>query len=90
MKKIYIAFSGLVLAGLAAYGGSHAIMSSRTQSVQPKLKANDEVMARGEYVARSSDCFACHSVPGGQAYAGGLAMQTPVGAIYSTNITPRP
>ena len=90
MKKIYIAFGGLVLAGLAAYGGSHAIMSSRTQSVQPKLKANDEVMARGEYVARSSDCFACHSVPGGQAYAGGLAMQTPVGAIYSTNITPDP
>jgi len=39
-------------------------------------------------VARAGDCIACHSVPGGKAYAGGLKMGTPLGAIYSTNITP--
>jgi alcohol dehydrogenase (quinone), cytochrome c subunit len=44
----------------------------------------------GEYVARAGDCIACHSVPGGKAFAGGLRMGTPVGAIYSTNITPDP
>ena len=43
-----------------------------------------------EYVARAADCVACHSVPGGKAFAGGLKMGTPVGAIYSTNITPDP
>ena len=32
--------------------------------------------------------MACHSVPGGKPFAGGLAMQTPVGTIYSSNITP--
>jgi alcohol dehydrogenase (quinone), cytochrome c subunit len=45
---------------------------------------------RGEYLARAGDCVACHSVPGGRAFAGGLKMGTPLGAIYSTNITPDP
>jgi len=43
---------------------------------------------RGEYLARAGDCVACHSVPGGKAFAGGLKMGTPLGNIYSTNITP--
>jgi mono/diheme cytochrome c family protein len=43
-----------------------------------------------EYVARAADCVACHSVPGGKAFAGGLKMGTPLGAIYATNITPDP
>jgi mono/diheme cytochrome c family protein len=33
---------------------------------------------------------ACHSVRGGKAFAGGLRMGTPMGALYSTNITPDP
>jgi mono/diheme cytochrome c family protein len=52
----------------------------------------DETVAspgsRGEYLARAGDCVACHSVPGGKAFAGGLKMGSPLGAIYSTNITP--
>jgi mono/diheme cytochrome c family protein len=44
----------------------------------------------GEYLARAADCVACHSIPGGGAFAGGLKMGTPLGAIYSTNITPDP
>ena len=43
-----------------------------------------------EYLARAADCVACHSIPGGQGFAGGLKMGTPLGAIYSTNITPDP
>lgn len=45
-------------------------------------------VSRGEYLARAGDCVACHSVPGGKAFAGGLKMGSPVGVIYSTNITP--
>ena len=47
-------------------------------------------LSRGEYIARAGDCVACHSIPGGKAFAGGLKMGTPLGAIYSTNITPDP
>ncbi|MDT3250882.1 c-type cytochrome [Serratia sp. root2] len=42
----------------------------------------------GEYLARAGDCAACHTAPGGDPFAGGLKMTTPIGAIYSTNITP--
>jgi alcohol dehydrogenase (quinone), cytochrome c subunit len=41
-------------------------------------------------LARAADCVACHSIPGGKGFAGGLKMGTPLGAIYSTNITPDP
>jgi len=44
--------------------------------------------AEAEYVARLGDCVACHSVPDGKPFAGGLKMGTPLGVIYATNITP--
>ena len=43
---------------------------------------------RGEYLATAADCGACHTAPGGKPFAGGLAIATPLGTIYSTNITP--
>ncbi|MES2415755.1 MAG: cytochrome c [Pseudomonadota bacterium] len=43
---------------------------------------------RGRYLATAGDCVACHTAPGGKAMAGGLAIASPLGAIYSTNITP--
>jgi mono/diheme cytochrome c family protein len=46
--------------------------------------------SQGEYLTRAGDCVACHSVPGGKAFAGGLKMGSPLGAIYSTNVTPDP
>ena len=46
------------------------------------------LVSRGEYVARFSDCVACHSLPDGKPFAGGLEMATPLGAIHATNVTP--
>jgi mono/diheme cytochrome c family protein len=46
------------------------------------------VPVRGEYLAAAADCSACHTAPGGKPFAGGLKLASPVGAIYSTNITP--
>jgi cytochrome c5 len=43
---------------------------------------------RGEYLVKMGDCIACHTAAGGQAFAGGLAFDTPFGTIYSPNITP--
>ncbi|KPW52754.1 putative gluconate 2-dehydrogenase [Pseudomonas syringae pv. antirrhini] len=48
---------------------------------------NSELIRRGEYIARLGDCVACHSIPKGEPFAGGLEMATPMGSIYSTNIT---
>lgn len=69
------------IARLLAAIGLAACATMSAASAQP-------TMSQGEYVARASNCVACHSVEGGQAFAGGLKMATPVGAIYATNITP--
>ncbi|WP_106476498.1 cytochrome c [Phytohalomonas tamaricis] len=47
-----------------------------------------ELIQRGEYLARAGDCMACHTAPDGKPFAGGLEIATPIGKIYSTNITP--
>ena len=39
-------------------------------------------------MARAGDCVACHTAKGGKPFAGGLGMETPIGTVYSTNITP--
>ncbi len=48
------------------------------------------LITQGQYLSRAADCAACHTAPGGKPFAGGLGMQTPMGTIYSTNITPDP
>ncbi|GBQ45825.1 alcohol dehydrogenase cytochrome c subunit [Acetobacter ghanensis DSM 18895] len=52
--------------------------------------ADEDLIKKGEYVARLGDCVACHTALNGQKFAGGLAIKTPIGMIYSTNITPDP
>lgn len=51
--------------------------------------ADSNLIQQGEYLARAGDCVACHTNgKEGKPFAGGLAMETPIGTIYSTNITP--
>ncbi|HEX4023271.1 MAG TPA: cytochrome c [Steroidobacteraceae bacterium] len=52
--------------------------------------ADASLIQRGQYLAYAADCVACHSVPGGAAYAGGRGMGLPLGTVYTTNITPDP
>ena len=74
MLSLPILVSGWLLAGLSA-----------------AARADDRALAtKGEYLARAGDCIACHTNPGGARFAGGLAMATPFGTIYSSNITPDP
>ncbi len=45
-------------------------------------------LERGRYLTNAGDCAACHTADDGQPFAGGRAVPTPFGTIYSTNITP--
>src|SRR5258708_7781441 len=45
-------------------------------------------VARGKALVTAGDCVACHTAKGGVPFAGGLALQTPFGAIMTPNITP--
>ena len=53
-----------------------------------KNTANSEVLQRGAYLAKLGNCAACHTARSGAAYAGGKAIATPFGAVYTSNITP--
>jgi len=50
--------------------------------------ADEDLIKRGEYLAKVGDCAACHTAENGAAFAGGFPMLTPIGRIYSSNITP--
>jgi thiosulfate dehydrogenase len=76
-------FQGWLIAALAI--PAHWAVAA---AAVPVPNANADLVTRGAYVARVGDCVACHTAPGGKAMAGGLALNTPFGAVYSTNITP--
>ncbi|WP_313297132.1 cytochrome c [Diaphorobacter sp.] len=90
MKRTYRWLVGVgALAGVAAAAvyalnrlDESPIEKSESVQVTPAL------VAKGEYLSRAGNCMACHTVPGGKAFAGGRAIETPFGIIYSTNLTP--
>jgi mono/diheme cytochrome c family protein len=48
------------------------------------------LVERGAYLALAGNCAACHTAPGGAAYAGGSAIATPFGRVFVGNLTPDP
>lgn len=92
VKKVLLALgvvAGLVFAG--AYG--YAVAPTETRKIEPGplasgAKPDAGTIEKGRYVATASDCIACHTAPGGKEYAGGRVIQSPIGNMYSTNITP--
>jgi alcohol dehydrogenase (quinone), cytochrome c subunit len=84
----------VAIGGVAGFLGVVAISSVLDHVAGEKslaaTEATPSLIAHGEYLARLGDCAACHTVPGRPAFTGGLRMNTPIGAIYTTNITPDP
>jgi len=75
----------VVVAGAWAYASS----PSETRAIAAAGGAPDQALIdAGRYVAVASDCIACHTAPGGKEFAGGRAIASPIGNMYSTNITP--
>lgn len=56
-----------------------------TMPSDPKQAA---MVKRGEFLTVAGDCMPCHSVAGEPEFAGGRAVGSPFGAVYSPNITP--
>lgn len=86
-----IALILLVVIGFTAYALLTVRHSGDETAAQPSVAGAPAELAtpqaRGEYLTRAADCAACHTVPGGQAFAGGVAFKLPMGTIYSSNIT---
>ena len=80
-----------LLAGIAQWSDSTAGEKDSfyaADAAMPPGNMDRTLVSRGEYLARLGDCGACHSTPGNAPYSGGLKMALPIGAIYTTNITP--
>jgi len=78
--------AALTLLGAMAVSRISDNGAGEDQLIPPPL--SPALVARGAYLAKLGDCAACHSLPGKPAFSGGLEMATPIGAIYTTNITP--
>ena len=46
-----------------------------------------DTRARGKYLAHIGGCVACHTAKGGDTLAGGRRIDTPFGAVFSSNLT---
>ena len=51
------------------------------------VAASPQAIARGAYLARAGNCAGCHTAAGGAEYAGGRAIETPFGKVYTSNLT---
>lgn len=59
-----------------------------TCAMAPLHAADPSLIKRGEYLAIAGDCGACHTETGHAPFSGGHAIASPLGTIFSTNITP--
>lgn len=93
MKRIGLFFvvllALLALLAVAAAGLFYLGTQEDSAVTSPAAPADPAAqVALGAYLARAGNCMACHTGRGGAPYAGGRTIQTPFGAIYSSNITP--
>lgn len=88
MKKFLlslITLAVLVFVALLAFAlwpTSTPALNAATDAAQAAL------VEKGRYLADAGDCTACHTAPGGKPFAGGLPIASPIGTLYSSNITP--
>ena len=86
-KKLKIALAAVVVgaAGALAFAWQPAIAP-----VAPVASSalDQGAVARGARIVALGDCMVCHTAKGGAPFAGGLALRTPFGTLYTTNITP--
>ncbi|HJZ19349.1 MAG TPA: molybdopterin cofactor-binding domain-containing protein, partial [Bradyrhizobium sp.] len=86
-------FAGIAALCAAVAGIALAMLPWR--SIAPIARPDMSVysaatVARGKQLAALGDCAVCHTGEGGITNAGGRAIETPFGTIWSTNITPDP
>ncbi|WP_295984898.1 molybdopterin cofactor-binding domain-containing protein [uncultured Variovorax sp.] len=87
-KGVWATGAALVVGGLGVIAG---LLGWRSAIAPVSLTApvySQATIERGRVLAAVGDCAVCHTAPGGTANAGGRAMDTPFGTLYTTNLTP--
>lgn len=85
--------TGLICLGLVVFVAllTFALWPSKTRVLPIASTATDvALITKGQYLADAGDCTACHTAKGGKPFAGGLPIASPIGTLYTSNITPDP
>ncbi|CAN7165448.1 molybdopterin cofactor-binding domain-containing protein [Variovorax paradoxus] len=87
-KGLWATSAALFIGGIGLIAG---LLGWRSTIAPVSLSApvySEATIERGRVLAALGDCAVCHTAPGGAPNAGGRAMQTPFGTLYTTNLTP--
>ncbi|WP_227246794.1 c-type cytochrome [Paraburkholderia caribensis] len=90
LKRILIGVAAVLLIGVI--GAFYFAWRPTIAPISPPVPSAfaRELVMRGEVLAAAGFCAECHTAKGGRPFAGGYAMRTGFGTVYSTNITPDP
>ncbi|MGJ7518970.1 molybdopterin cofactor-binding domain-containing protein [Variovorax sp. LT1P1] len=89
-KGLWATASALLIGGIGVITG---VLGWRSAIAPVSLTTpiySATTIERGRVLAAMGDCAVCHTADGGTPNAGGRAMDTPFGTIYTTNLTPDP
>lgn len=89
MKRLLIAIAialALLAAPWALLTWQRNLSDATLPSTAPSTAPVD--LKRGAYLAAVGNCAGCHTARGGERLAGGRAIPTPFGTVFSSNLTP--
>ena len=84
-KRKLLEYSCLLFTAISALLLSPVVSAA---SPAPSTADDQQRILSGKYISTAADCVACHTAKGGAPYAGGYPIESPMGVIWSTNITP--
>ena len=97
MTRLGKVVAAVVLLAVIALAAAWLVWHLGTRGESARAEAADPPAAppgpasqqieRGAYLARAGNCAGCHTARGGTPYAGGRAIDTPFGAVFSSNLT---
>ncbi|WP_144140252.1 molybdopterin cofactor-binding domain-containing protein [Paraburkholderia sp. BCC1884] len=89
-KRWRLGLLGAFAAGAAGWLGALALTPQAIAPITPPLASAfaPDLVARGKLLASLGNCAVCHTAHNGVPNAGGKALDTPFGTVYSTNLTP--
>ena len=89
-KGVWATATALLVGGLGVFAG---VLGWRPAIAPVSLTVpaySATTIERGRVLAAMGNCAVCHTAEGGAPNAGGRAMATPFGTVYTTNLTPDP
>lgn len=88
MSRLLKTIGFLVILGVVALVAIIFVPAKKTEPQQQLVENYQADIDLGKYLAVIGNCMSCHTSDPAKPFAGGRAIHTDMGVIYSTNITP--